>query len=90
MSFVEDHLEYIRKAASVQAWQIVRATGRRSEKEDFEQELIMQIIRVAPRYDPRRSKPKTFISLVAQTAANKILIRLHSKKETSLHEAKRI
>lgn len=86
-NIVESHLEYVRRTAEIQAWRVVRRTDRAEDLRDIEQEILLQIVRSAPRYDNSRSRPKTFIAMVARQAATKIIVRLLSRKEGIIRNA---
>jgi len=86
-NIVEVHIDYIQCTAEIQAWRVVRRTGRTEDLRDFKQEILLQIIRSAPRYDNSRSRPKTFIAMVARQAATKIIARLMSRKEGIIRNA---
>ena len=80
MNFIEQHYEYIHATANANAVQIARATGLWTDVDDLRQDLITALIAKTPKYDERKSKPTTFISMCLNSAKKDLLAALYADK----------
>ncbi len=87
MDFITRHMTYVMQCANCRAIEIAETTGRFGDVEDFRQEILMYLVRLAPAYNPGRGKPSTFISMMAVTAKKRILRRLRRTKNRIITDA---
>ena len=59
----------MREAAFIAEEQVFMGTIRRSDSDDFRQELLLTLLRLQDRYDPNKGKPVTFIHTLLRRRA---------------------
>ena len=87
MDILKQHWPYAERCAHFGAIEIADITGRHSDIEDFQQEILVWIMRRAGSYSAKRGKPTTFIAMASSTAKKRILRRLNRQKHKVLFDA---
>ena len=80
MNPIEKHIQYIRQCAEVNATKIVEATKHQNDFEEYQSQLIYELIRTLDRFDQSRACFKTYSSIVIRRAAGSIIRKHFSKK----------
>jgi RNA polymerase sigma-70 factor (ECF subfamily) len=89
----QEVLRYARRIISHKARQLARAPGfTRSDRQDLEQELILELLRRLPGFNPRKANPKTFVAWTLDQKTKNLLrqhtfgLRDYHREERSLNE----
>lgn len=89
MSFFDENIDYIKKTAEIRAKEIAIVTGRISDRDDYRQDIYLYIAAHAHKYDSHKSKPNTFINMLA-VSAKKMIIRKFFRKKNIIFNSERI
>ena len=87
MDFLTKHMAYAEQCAQCRAIEIAELTGRFGDVEDFKQEILVHLVKTAPKYKASRGRPSTFISMAATSAKRKILRKLRRNKSRIINDA---
>ena len=86
MKILEDNWDYIQATARAKAVEIALYSGRRGDVDDFTQDLLCFLVKRVDRYNPCRSNPKTFISMILTYAKKDLLRRMYRIKRRAAIE----
>lgn len=75
---VDEFMEYIIQCAECRAVQVARASQDWSSVQDYQQDIVLYVIRHANAFNQNKGKPKTFIDLLARRAAINIIRHINA------------